>query len=99
MGTAKPDDATKLRELGFDPALPPTEALAALRRLHAAGDAGVSAIAQALALILLPEAAVMLTELEHGASGGDRRAIRRALFKLRQRGIEAPHQAAVPVAT
>ena len=31
----------------------------------------------------------MLAEMEHGASGTDRREIRRALFKLHQRGIRS----------
>ena len=63
MGIAKPADVTKLRELGFDPASPPAEALATLQRLHAVGEASVSAIAQALSLVPTTEAAAMLTEL------------------------------------
>ncbi|MGA2410457.1 MAG: hypothetical protein ABSG46_08740 [Candidatus Binataceae bacterium] len=98
MGNAKLADLTNLRELGIEPAAPPTEALAALRRLRASDSASVSAIAQALALIPTPDAAAMLAELEHGASGADRREIRRALFKLRQRGINVPHEAAASAA-
>src|SRR5437879_1041194 len=92
MGSAKENDRseTQLRELGFDPAAPAGDAVARLKSLR--GQAGVSdgAIAHALGTIASPEAAEMLAEMEAGASGAVRREIRRALFRLRQRGIEAP---------
>jgi hypothetical protein len=86
----------QLRELGFDPAAAPEEAIVRLRSLR--GMAGISdiAIARALGSIHSAEAATALAEMEPGASGATRREIRRALFRLRQRGIEAPSSAPVP---
>jgi hypothetical protein len=88
-----------LRELGFDPAAAPEEAIVRLRSLR--GTAGVSdiTIARALGAIHSAEAATTLAEMEPGASGATRREIRRALFRLRQRGIEAPSSAPVPSRT
>jgi hypothetical protein len=92
MGSAKENDRseTRLRELGFDPATPAVDAIARLKSLR--GQAGVSdgAIAHALGTIASPDAAEMLAVMEAGASGAVRREIRRALFRLRHRGIEAP---------
>lgn len=82
-----PDDA-KLREAGFDPALAPDEAVAKLRELGARTDISQAAIARALGGVLDERAAQMLAEMETGASGSLRREIRRALFRLRQHGIE-----------
>jgi hypothetical protein len=79
---------SQLRELGFDPSAPPAEAVAKLASLRT--SANDIAIARALGQIAAPEAAAMLTEMEIGTSGGLRREIRRALFRLRQHGIEAP---------
>ena len=76
--------------MGFDPSAPPAEAVAKLRSMRLSGSAGDAAIARALAEIAAPEAAAMLAEMEAGASGATRREIRRALFRLRQRGIEPP---------
>jgi len=83
---ASPTDA-RLRELGFDPAAPASRAVATLTGLR--GSAGVddATIAHALGGIIAPEAAAALVAMEPGASGASRREIRRALFKLRQRGI------------
>ena len=83
------DDA-KLIEAGFDPALAPADAIAKLRELK--GNPGIAdlAIARALGMIADPRAAAMLTEMEAGASGALRREVRRALYKLKQRGIGAP---------
>jgi hypothetical protein len=83
-------DDTKLLEAGFDPALAPADAIAKLRELR--GTAGVAdlAIARALGGIADPIAAVMLIEMEAGATGAARREIRRALYKLKQRGVDAP---------
>jgi hypothetical protein len=84
-----PDDA-KLIEAGFDPAAAAADAIAKLRELK--GKAGVTdiAIARALGMIADPGAAAMLVEMESGASGAIRREVRRALFKLKQHGIDAP---------
>jgi hypothetical protein len=79
---------SQLRELGFDPSTPPAEAVAKLASLRT--SANDIAIARALSQIAAPEAAAMLTEMETGTSGRLRREIRRALFRLRQHGIEAP---------
>ena len=77
-------------EAGFDPALAPADALAKLRALK--GRAGIAdvAIARALGRIADPRAAAMLTEMEAGAAGELRREVRRALYKLKQHGIDAP---------
>ncbi|HTT75158.1 MAG TPA: hypothetical protein VMF50_04170 [Candidatus Binataceae bacterium] len=96
MAAARPIDSVQLRQLGIDPAIPAAEAIAALRQLLASNQADTSAIARALATLPVPEAAEILASMEHGASGTGRREIRRALFKLHQRGIEPPHQAAAP---
>jgi hypothetical protein len=82
-----------LRAAGFDPAAPPEQALTALRALRGTSGVTDAMIAQALGGIALPGAAAMLAEMETGASGGSRREIRRALFRLRQRGV-APRPAA-----
>jgi hypothetical protein len=84
-----PDD-TKLAEAGFDSTAAPADAIAKLRELR--GKAGVTdlAIARALGSIADPGAAAMLLEMEAGASGAIRREVRRALYKLKQHGIDAP---------
>jgi len=84
-----PDDA-KLIEAGYDPAAAPFDAIAKLRELR--GMPGVTdlAIAHALGIIADPAAAAMLAEMEAGASGAMRREVRRALYKLKQHGIDAP---------
>jgi hypothetical protein len=92
-----PDD-NKLIEAGFDPAAAPADAIAKLRELR--GKPGIAdvAIARALGTIADPAAATMLVEMEAGASGAIRREVRRALYKLKQRGIDSP-AAAPPVAS
>ncbi len=92
-----PDD-TKLIEAGYDPAAAPADAIAKLRELR--GNPGVmdSAIARALGMIADPGAAAMLAEMEAGASGAIRREVRRALFKLKQHGIDAPVRSAATTA-
>jgi hypothetical protein len=92
-----PDDA-KLIEAGFDPALAPADAVAKLRVLR--GNPGIAdgAIARALGRIEDAQAAAMLAEMEAGAAGAVRREIRRALYKLKNHGIDAPAPAA-PVAS
>ena len=82
--------ADALRQLGLDPATAPEEALAAIRELRGLSDVSEAAIAHALGLIPLGGAAQLLAEMEAASSGEARREIRRALFKLRQRGIEPP---------
>ncbi len=89
---------TKLVEAGFDPAAAPADAIAKLRELR--GKPGVTdlAIARALGSIADPGASAMLVEMEAGASGAMRREVRRALYKLKQHGIDAPAPIA-PAAT
>ena len=87
----------KLRAAGFDPAAPPAEALTRLGELRAAPGVSPSAIARALGAIASVEAAAMLAAMEAGASGALRREVRRALFRLRQRGI-APAAASAAAA-
>jgi hypothetical protein len=84
-----PDD-TKLLEAGFDPAAAPADAIAKLRELRGKPNVTDSAIARALGGIADPNAAAMLIEIEAGAAGALRREVRRALYKLKQHGIEAP---------
>ena len=86
------DDA-KLRELGFDPAAPPEHPLERLRELRGTPGASDGAIARALGGVASAEAAEMLAAMERGATGTQRREIRRALFRLRQRGIAPPAEA------
>jgi hypothetical protein len=90
MAREAPQTDARLRELGFDPSAPAPEAVQTLTAMH--GTAGVedAIIAHALGGIVAPEAATALAAMETGASGTLRREIRRALFRLRQRGIETP---------
>ena len=90
------EDAS-LRAAGFDPSAPPAEALARLGELRAARGVSQVAIARALGAIASAEAAAMLAAMEAGASGALRREVRRALFRLGQRGI-APASVAQPPA-
>src|SRR5208337_2889466 len=83
-----------LRQLGLDPAQP-EQAVDKLRALRAEGTANAAAIAAAAGHIAIQGAAALLAEMEAGASGAVRREIRRALFRLRQHGIEPPAAAAV----
>jgi hypothetical protein len=80
----------QLREAGYDPAAAPNDAVAQLETLRSAEGVSASAIARALSKIATAESAAMLTRMESHAAGAARREIRRALFKLRQRGIAAP---------
>jgi hypothetical protein len=100
MATVKEIDQNEaqLRELGYDPAAPPEQALSTLRALRGTPSATDAAIARALGRIESADAAATLAEMEIGASGGPRREIRRALFRLRQRGIE-PARAATEAAS
>jgi len=93
-----PDDL-KLIEAGFDAALAPADALAKIRELK--GSAGIAdgAIARALGKIADAGAAAMLAEMEAGAAGAIRREVRRALYKLKQRGIDAPAATAAAAST
>lgn len=85
---------SRLSELGFEAAAAPDQAIAKLRELR--GQPGVTdaAIAAALGRVSSPEAAQMLSEIETGATGVLRREVRRALFKLRERGF-TPRPASV----
>ncbi|HKN13241.1 MAG TPA: hypothetical protein VJX68_08595 [Candidatus Binatus sp.] len=93
-----PDDA-KLAEAGFDPAVAPADAIAKLRELK--GKAGIAdvSIARALGNIADTSAAAMLVEMETGAAGAIRREVRRALYKMKQHGIDAPESGAPAVST
>jgi hypothetical protein len=84
-----------LREAGYDPAAAPDDAVATLRKLR--GQPGIidGAVARALGSIVAAASAELLAEMEVGASGPNRREIRRALFRLRQAGIEPPAKASV----
>ena len=84
---------SRLLELGFDPTAPPDRAIATLRSIRV--NAGDGAVAHALGGIATAESAAMLAEMETGATGSTRREIRRALFRLRQRGI-APAERGLP---
>jgi hypothetical protein len=97
MATAKLIDSDHLRELGLDPALPLAETIAALQRLRETDQTLTPSIARALAALPSNEAAAMLATMEQGATGAGRREIRRALFKLHQRGFEPPLRAVAPV--
>jgi hypothetical protein len=88
-----PDDA-KLIEAGFDPALAPAGAIAKIRELKGQPGIADGAIARALGKIADAGAAAMLTEMEAGAAGELRREVRRALYKLKQHGIDTPASAA-----
>jgi hypothetical protein len=92
-------DDTKLLEAGFDPALAPADAIAKIRELK--GRAGIAdgAIARALGKIADAGAAAMLAEMEAGAAGALRREVRRALYKLKQHGIDAPAATAAAAST
>jgi hypothetical protein len=87
-----------LRDVGFDPAAAPTDAIAKLEALRGAIGVNEAAIVRALTKIATTESATLLVQMEARASGAARREIRGALFKLRQRGIEPPPPA-VPVHT
>jgi len=82
---------------GFDPAAASADAVRKLGELRAAGNIDDAAIARALGAITDLSAAVMLTEMEQSASGALRREVRRALYRLHQRGVEPP-AAAQPAA-
>lgn len=84
--SADPDDV-KLAAAVFDAHAPAADALNKLAEIRlSVGDA---AFARGLGNIADPAAAAMLAGMETSAVGAVRREIRRSLFKLRQRGIEA----------
>lgn len=91
MAKEKATDET-LREAGIDPS-EPEQAVEKLRSLRSSGGADQAKIAAAAGQIARPEAAQILVEMEEGASGALRREVRRALFKLRQHGVESPSAA------
>ena len=77
----KTEDAiSQLRAIGFDPSVPPADAVAKLASLRT--DSNQIAVARALGQIVAPEAAAMLASMEVGTSGELRREIRRSLFRL-----------------
>ncbi len=77
----------ELRELGFDPAAAPEDALETLRALSDRPGANEAAIARALGEVKISGAADLLAVMERRASGAVRREIRRSLFKLRRFGL------------
>jgi hypothetical protein len=79
---------TRLRELGFDAAALLPQRIAKLRELRGQAEASDLAIARALGEINDPGAGELLAEMESNASGALRREVRRAIYKLRQHGIE-----------
>ena len=79
---------TRLHELGFDPAAPIPDRIAKLRELRGKSGASDLAIARALGDINDNAAGDLLVEMEAEATGAMRREIRRAIYKLRQHGIE-----------
>jgi hypothetical protein len=79
---------TRLLELGFDPAAPIPERIVKLRELRGKLGASDLAIAKALGEIEDSTAGDLLVEMEANATGALRREIRRAIYKLRQHGIE-----------
>ena len=64
--------------------------------MRARPDISSAAIARALGAVNDAGAAAMLAEMEVGAAGSLRREIRRALFRLKQHGIEAPATSIAP---
>jgi hypothetical protein len=97
------DSDESLRALGIDPSQP-EQAVEKLRSLRAAGGVSDAQIAAVTGHLASRSAAGLLIEIEAGASGAVRREVRRALFKLRQHGIEpapslsAPSPAPAPIA-
>ena len=79
---------TRLHEMGFDPAAPIPERIAKLRELRGKSGASDLAIARALGDTNDTAAGDLLVEMEASATGALRREIRRAIYKLRQHGIE-----------
>ncbi len=79
---------TRLLELGFDPAAPIPERIAKLRELRGKSGASDLAIARTLGDTNDDAAGNLLVEMEASATGALRREIRRAIYKLRQHGIE-----------
>ncbi|MGH8013083.1 MAG: hypothetical protein ACREQ4_11325 [Candidatus Binataceae bacterium] len=79
--------AGQLRAMGFDPSASPEERLKMLKELRGRPGADDAAVAHELGAIGSAEAAAILGEMAATATGATRREVRRALFKLRQRGI------------
>jgi hypothetical protein len=78
---------------GFDPAAAHDAAVRKLGELRGQSGIDDAAVARALGAIAHGDAAAMLASMEAGATGAFRREVRRALFRLHQRGIEPPAQA------
>ncbi len=79
---------TRLHELGFDPTAPIPDRIAKLRELRATAGVDDLAIAKALGEINDSGAGELLVVMESNATGALRREIRRAIYKLRQHGVE-----------
>ncbi|HLH78130.1 MAG TPA: hypothetical protein VKV28_15105 [Candidatus Binataceae bacterium] len=76
----------------------PRAALARLRELWNAGQSPIAELADAAGAIAQPEAAELLFEMEASTAGAQRREIRRALFRLRQKGVAVDKAPQQPVA-
>jgi hypothetical protein len=77
-----------LREMGFDSAATVADRIAKLRELRGKNPSSDLAIAKTLGDINDSAAGDALVEMEAHATGALRREIRRAIYKLRQHGIE-----------
>ena len=88
-----------LARLGLDPDTLAAEGAGAAERLAPllAGDGGTS-LADALAEFPSAPIAALLVALEPHAGRAPRKAIRRALYRLRQRGVAVPEPAPAPPA-
>jgi hypothetical protein len=78
----------RLRELGFDPNESIPQRIAKLRELCGRDASSDLAIAGVLGEINDPGAGELLVEMESRATGALRREIRRAIYRLRQLGVE-----------
>lgn len=85
-----PVRAEPSRALTPRPDADPETAVAELRARLAQGSTDALSVARALGEIAHPAAARALAEMETSAQGAFRREVRRALFRMRQRGIEVP---------
>jgi hypothetical protein len=80
----------ELKQHGADLASAPETAVARLRQMREKGEISESALIQVLAQTPSGAAAQLLAEIAAGAHGAVRRAAKRALFRLRQRGVTWP---------
>ncbi len=81
-------DLTQLRAMGFDPDATAAQRVEKLGELRGKGSTTDLAIARLLGDANESGAGATLVEMEANATGALRREIRRAIYKLRQHGIE-----------